>query len=369
MIYLDNAATTRVDTAVLNEMIPYFRSKYGNPNSIHDMGFEAYEAVNIARQRVADSINADKENIIFTSGASEANNTIISSFPLRSLYFGSFEHPSVVKACMKNPRNVVDCSSLRLNRDGSVDVDSVDKLVQGSYALFSIMYVNNETGAVNDLKRIVDICHSRGVLVHSDCSQALGVLPIDVKALNVDFATFSGHKIHAPKGIGAIYAKNPELLKPLVFGGHNQEYGYRAGTENVPYIVAFGKACSMISESKMDNIANARKLLIRELRLRIPDVQLNGTETGFGKIVNVRFPNVSADNLLFLLNQYGVYASKGTSCNNGVESFSPTLLAMGLERNEISECVRFSVSKYTDVKEILNASVIVPNCVKELRHV
>lgn len=372
MIYLDNAATTKVSKEVLKAMLPYLTDVYGNPNSVHPMGQKAYIAVENAREQVSKAIGVKRVGgVFFTSGATEANNIVLHSFPMHRVYCGDFEHPSVVNPVRK-------CSpftpSFKLNRNGCIDVDDLTSKVRGKTSLVSVMLVNNETGAINDVKAIADWCHERGMLVHSDCTQALGVMPIDVEKLGVDFATFSGHKIHSPKGVGALYAKDASLLKPLFFGGNNQELGIRPGTENVPSIVGFGKACEIIHDSGEDLFSMIQNIKVEFNHAlfealsesTLNEYSINGGDAKYGKIINVRFHGIDADRLMLLLSQCGVCVSKGSACRSGKSTVSPTLLAMGLSEKEASECIRFSVSKYTTLGEILKATYILRDCLRAL---
>lgn len=380
MIYLDNAATTRIDGAVLNAMMPYLREYYGNAGSLHYMGRKAYNAIQKARKQVADFIGASPEQIIFTSGGTEANNMIIQNAnaykdficnPIRITSVA--EHDSILNTFAPEPfsRELIEVRS-----NGEVDMlhflNAIDRFKDDS-CLVSIMHTNNELGVENPIDDIGAICRLRGIPFHTDCVQAAGYSKLDVEKFNCDFLTISSHKIHGPKGVGALYIREPEEFIPLIWGGEAQEFGLRGGTENVPGIVGFGEAC----EIAMNNLSENRYIIDRcitvfcsELRYNMLVLGLNGilhTNSDAGKIVNVRFDGVKSESLLMMLDSQGVCVSAGSACNASDGKPSHVLKAIGLSDEEARSSIRVSFSRMNTVEESAKAAGIVANCVKTLK--
>ena len=394
MIYLDNAATTPVYPEVLREMFPYFSILHGNAGSIYGIGRESAKAVQKAREQVSHMFNAKPEQIVFTSGGSEGNNMVF-SYGMRCMLeekekkhvvISQTEHDSVYEAAkhMFKPsgkENIKDdfyTHFVSTNEDGTVDMEDLERILRTDkqVGLVSVMYVNNETGAVNPIKEISGLCHESGALFHTDCVQAAGCHVIDVEDIQCDYATISGHKIHAPKGIGAIYIRNKEIAKPLIYGGAYQEYGLRGGTENVAGIVGLGKACELVNDSIGRNMATVsllKRLFYEEVLVNLDKtlgdiVHINGPGVEEqGKTLNLRIDNVDSETLLLLLDGKGVCISAGSACHSHESSPSRVLTAMGLSDDQARDSVRISFSPDNIVEEVEEAARIFVNAVSALK--
>lgn len=387
-IYLDNAATTRIDAEVLEEMMPYLRANYGNPGTLYSMGREARKAVDKARCQVADFLGCDESQVIFTSGGSEGNNMVIHGL-LRHLadaerthiLSSEGEHDSVRRA-LEAITEPVEWSSVKsefhvdylpIKCGGTVSLEDLSAAIYSTTGLVSIMYVNNELGTVNPVSGIADVCRRHGALFHTDCVQAAGSLPLDVVEIGCDFLTVSSHKIHGPKGVGAIFAKDKELLDPIVCGGRTQEFGKRGGTENVAGIVGFGKACELTNR-------NLRSIDIRTSTMKqvffstLMDgmssgglahiVHVNGEPVMHnGKILNVRFDGVDAETLLLMLDSMGVCVSAGSACHSNAAEPSRVLVAAGLTDQEARSSVRVSFSKMNTQEDVEEAARLMASAV------
>lgn len=376
MIYLDNASTTKIDKRVLDAMLPYLTDKYGNPGNSHSLGREAKEALTKARIQVATMIGAKPENIIFTSGGSEANTMVFRG--MRNFFFdedlygvatSNVEHKSILRAAdaMYNRWDIP------VNQDGIVSLDAV-QMIDNEYddiALVSVMHTNNETGSVNDVKRIAKYCRERGIVFHTDCVQAAGFHKLDVEEIGCDFMSLSSHKIHGPKGVGALYVRDPDFFFPTIYGGDAQEFGLRGGTENVAGIVGFGKACSLVTENISQDHAHMADLCrkLQENLLKIQSshggliAKINGRTDIDKRILNVCFSGVDAETVLILLDSQGIEVSAGAACNNNESIPSYVLKAMGLSDEDAMNSIRISLSRDTSEEEIEYASQIISKCV------
>lgn len=387
-IYLDNAATTKISKGVLDEMMPYLTDNYGNPGTSYRLGREAAKAVALARERVADLICAKPENIIFTSGGSEANSMVFNGVMdylkrvnKKKIIVSKIEHDSVLNAakmCMKHEFHI---DYLSVNSEGVVNLDEVEKLLSNNdVGLLSLMYVNNELGTINPVKRVGEICKKHGVLFHVDCVQALNSIAVDVNDINCDFASISSHKINGAKGVGALYVNNMSDLSPLIHGGEAQEYGVRGGTPNVAGIVGFGKACDealrRLNEG-YSKIFTRKFIFFLELMGRIDDnklkekIKINGvqdltSERAIGDILNVHIDGVDGETLLLMLDAEGIYMSSGAACSNLESHPSHVLLAIGKTEEEAMNSVRISFSPYTRVDEICHAARVFADCVRKI---
>ena len=392
MIYLDNAATTMIAPEVLEAMMPYLTTEYGNAGAIYGFGLKAAAAVRKARKQVADLIGAKPENIIFTSGASEANSMVFYGLKEHlvnsgktNILLSETEHDSVLNAaksmCIKDGFGV---HFLRTESDGTVDyVDLLDKISTKNLGLASVMYVNNEVGSINPVHEIADVCIAKNVLFHTDCTQAVDTMEIDVDEIGCDFLTFSSHKLHGPKGVGVLYVRNKDLLNPIIFGGSVQEFGLRGGTENVAGIVGLGKACELIRLER-DNI---NEKLIRlngkfqDLLLKkVKDVASGITIVPYGdvnfeaifedkqspKIVNFYIEGIDAETLLLMLNARGICVSAGSACCSHESRPSHVLKAMGLSDEQARSSIRVSFSQYNTLEEIDETTTAIAECVKEI---
>lgn len=368
MIYLDNAATTCVDERVLQAMMPWFLGKYGNPGSLHSLGREAKAAVESARAQIAALINCDPEQVVFTSGGSEANNLAIKgSLNWRDgVLLSATEHESIWSATEGESYHR---STIAATSTGKILPYFMQAFSLNDYRLATVMCVNNEVGVINPVKAFAALCHKHGMLFHTDCVQALGSVNVDVKDINCDFASFSSHKIHGPKGVGALYVKKRDTLRSLVSGGADQEFGLRGGTENVAGIVGFGEACRILQEEFEENIAHIKNL--RETFLRgissVNDVSVINAEAT-PKILNLRFEGVDAQTLVLMADAYGVCISAGSACHSHSNEPSRTLLAMRLTEDEARSCIRVSFSADNSIQEVEDAARIIGLCVKTLRY-
>lgn len=356
MIYLDNASTTQIEPAVVEAMIPYLKQSYGNPGSLHKLGTSAKAAVDEAREKVAAMINAEPDQIIFTSGGSESNNMVIKNailpFGKECIACSSVEHDSVLKPVGDSFKGYI----MRVGYDGTVSPHTVSRMLDLEViGLVSVMYVNNETGAVNNIKEIARICRERGVLFHTDCVQAIACKKIDVKELGVDFLSISSHKIHGCKGVGCLYVRDKKLISPLVSGGSVQEYGLRGGTENVPGIVGFGEACFIHSVEGLTDFMIMKEHLCMVLSSLLPEDSFrinSSTANDHGKIVSITFFGVDAQTLVMMLDSKDIFISSGSACTSHETKASHVLTSMGFSDEDAYNTVRISFSKYTTYDDI-----------------
>nr|WP_270258040.1 cysteine desulfurase family protein [Coprococcus catus] len=394
MIYLDNSATTPIHPEVLKAMMPYLKGGYGNAGAVYRIGRESAKAIQKAREQVAQLFNASADQIVFTSGGSEGNNMVF-SYGMRCMLeergkkhvvISQIEHDSVYEAAthMFKPSGKVNIKDdfytqfIHTKSDGTVDVKHLEALLDEdeSIGLVSVMYVNNETGAVNPINHIGEICRDSGILFHTDCVQAAGCHPIDANIIGCDFATISGHKIYAPKGIGAIYIKDKTLARSLIYGGTNQEFGLRGGTENVASIVGLGKACDLICSdfgTQRVTVSLLKRLFYENMtsylkELNLEDrIHVNGASVGdVGKTLNLRVEDIDSETLLLMLDAKGVCISAGSACHSHRSEPSRVLTAMGLSDDEARDSVRISFSSTNTPAEIEEAAAIFSSCIKTL---
>lgn len=386
MIYLDNAATTRIDPEVLDAMMPYLTDEFGNAGSLYSFGRKAADAISTARKQVADCIGAEPEQIIFTSGGTEANNLtfkgLVPYFKENNknhLVTTKIEHDSILNTVKEmNIKLGFDISFLNVTESGILPVgmaEEIRKAINENTGLVSVMYVNNEIGSVNYISKICELAHEKGTLFHTDCVQALGDVEIDVRKIDCDFLSLSSHKIHGAKGVGALYAKNPKLLNPIISGGEEQEFGYRGGTENVAGIVGFGKACELIKKNFAKDtfrVLCLKKLFRYALACRLDKyglckyMHVNGDAFSANKILNIRFDGVDAQTLVLYLDNKGVCVSAGSACRSRESEPSNVLLAIGLTPDEARSSVRISFSHDLSEGEVVKAAKIVADAVKTL---
>lgn len=384
MIYLDNASTTKIDPSVLDAMMPFLTDEYGNPGTIYGLGRRANEAVEKARAQVAKFIGAKPEQIIFTSGGTEANNMVFSSLlsfleqsEKTHVITTSSDHVSVLDSarnlCIKRG---FDLTELQVNHHGCVELGSLKSELRENTGLVSIMYMNNETGSENPVEEIGAMCHERGILFHSDCVQAAGCCKLDVEKMNCDFLSLSSHKIHGPKGVGALYVRDMSLITPMIRGGSAQEFGVRGGTENVAGIVGFGAACELMNE-RLHEIDVHNSMLkqifynVLEENLKAQGLQnvlhVNGDLIiKHGKTINIRFDGVDGETLLLMLDAKGIYVSAGSACHSHESKPSHVLLAMGIDPEDARNSIRVSFSKMNTEAEVKYAAGVIANCVAAL---
>jgi cysteine desulfurase len=370
-IYLDYNATTPIDPAVLEAMLPYLREHFGNPSSTHPLGRTAHEAVESARRQVADLLGAQPDEIVFTGGGSEASNQALKGIVLAKLrgIFGRWardahiitsavEHPATLEPCEFARRLGCRVTVLPVDRHGCVDPAAVRKALDRRTTLVSIMHANNEVGTLQPIREIAALAHERGSLMHTDAAQSTGKLPVDVNELGVDLLSVAGHKLYAPKGVGVLYVRRGIRLEPLVHGA-GQEAGRRAGTENVPYVVALGTACAVARAclpAATDRLRRLRDRLWDRLRSALGEkVVLNGhPDRRLPNTLNVNFVGqVGAD---FLQSVPEIAASTGSACHEGRVTMSPVLQAMGVPPQLGRGAVRLSVGRFTTEEEIDRAA-------------
>ncbi len=375
-VYLDNAATTKLIPEVLNEMLPYMTDIYGNPSSPHYFGQQSAAAVDKARMQVATAIGAEPGEIIFMSGGSEADNTAIRGIAERYSKRGrhiittAVEHHAVLHTCQLLEKQGYEVTYLPVDEYGMVTVDQVREAMRDDTVLVTVMFANNEVGTIMPIAEIGSLCRERGVFFHTDAVQAVGHLPIDVKAMNIDMLSMSAHKFHGPKGVGALYVRKGIIVPALIVGGA-QERNRRAGTENVPGIVGMGKAIELACgdlEDKMAKMAVLRDKLIREIPLRIPEVKLNGHPTKrLPNNVNFSIKYIEGESILLMLDLNGIAASSGSACTSGSLDPSHVLLAMGLTHEIAHGSVRMTLCDETTEEDIDYVLEVLPKVAERLR--
>jgi len=374
-LYFDNNATTQVAQEVLDSMLPYFRDYYGNPSSMHTFGGQVYRRIEEAREQVALLIGAEPDEIIFTSCGTESDNTAIMSAietnpAKKHIITTKVEHPAVLNFCKNLGRKGYRVTYLPVDNKGRLEIESFLRAIDDDLAIVSIMYANNETGVIFPIEKIGHILKERKVVFHTDAVQIVGKLPVNVKDLPVDMLTLSGHKIHAPKGIGALYVRKGTRFYPYIIGGH-QENGRRAGTENVAFIIGLGKACEIAAKSIQKEINFVKKLrdkLEKGLLNNCPDASINGDrENRLPNTSNISFAFVEGEAVLLRLNEYGICASSGSACTSGSLEPSHVLRAMGVRNTAIHGSVRFSLSRYNQEEEVNKVIEVMPGIIKDLR--
>ena len=375
-IYLDYAATTPIQSEVVKAMLPYFMDAFGNPSSIYSYGQEAKEAIEEVRVKVATLINALDEEIIFTSGGTEANN-----FALKGVAFAnesrgnhiitsSIEHHTVIETCKFLERQGFSLTYLPVDEYGFVAPDGVKRAITNKTILISVMHANNEIGSIEPIIEIGKIAKETGICFHTDAVQTVGHIPVDVNELGVDLLSMSAHKLYGPKGVGALYVRRGTKLTPFMHGGE-QEKRRRAGTENVPGIVGFGKAVELAQREmseETERLTCLRDQFIKGLLERIDHVRLNGhTIMRLPNNVNVSVDYVEGESILLNLDLHGICASTGSACSSSSLEPSHILLAMGLSYEQARGSLRFSLGRWTTEEEIERVLNVLPNVVAKLR--
>ncbi len=376
MIYLDNAASTQISGDVLDSMLPYLREQFGNPSSIHRYGRLAQKAISKARKQVAELINADPSEILFTSGGTESNNTslygIVKKNPGSRIITSLIEHDAILEPCKNLEKEGFDVVYLPVNNLGMVDPPSLEKALNENTSLVSIMFGNNEVGTIEPISELAKICKEKQIPFHTDAVQAIGKISIDVKELGLDLLSMSSHKINGPKGIGALYVKKGISIDPIIFGG-GQEKGLRSGTENVANIVGFGKACELARKNLVTNISKMKELrdyLSKKILKEIPCVTLNGhPEKRLPNNVHLTFLGVNGEDLLIKLDENGIAASTGSACSVQIQKASHVLQAMGFSHEQITGSLRLTVGISNTMEEMDETVKILKHVVEELRAV
>jgi len=376
-VYVDNNATTKVAPEVLESMLPYLSELYGNPSSMHSFGGQVEKKVTEAREKVADFLGADPSEIVFTSCGTESDNAAIrgtlDSYPEnRHLVASRVEHPAVKNVCTYLSRKGFRITELSVNREGQLDLDELRNSIGDETALVSIMYANNETGVIFPIEEIGRIVKEKGIPFHTDAVQAAGKIPLNMKKSTIDMLSLSGHKIHAPKGIGVLYVRKGTKFSPFMIGGH-QERGRRGGTENVPYIIGLGTACELAKkhlEEENTRIRALRDYLEKELLKRIPNALVNGDrDHRLPNTLSVSFEYVEGESILMLLSHLGICASSGSACTSGSLEPSHVLRAMGVPFTAAHGSVRFSLSVYNTKEEMGYIVEHLPPIIERLRDI
>ena len=384
VIYFDNNATTCVLPEVLQEMMPYFCERYGNPSSIHRFGGEVAADIEKARCRVADLLGAtfrDRDGIateiIFTSCGTESDNAAINSAVAanperRKIVTSAVEHPAAL-SCLKNhERNGIEIVKIPVDGCGRLDMDALKKEVDENTALVTVMWANNETGTIFPIKECAEIAHSKGALFHTDAVQAAGKVRIDVEDTGVDFLSISGHKLHAPKGVGALYVRRKTRFMPTILGGH-QEKSRRGGTENVTSIIGLGKACELALlnlENEQKLLSEMRDALEKRITSEIPCVKVNGDlQNRLPNTSSISFESIEGESILMFLDMHGICASSGSACTTGSLEPSHVLRAMNIPYTSAHGTIRFSLSRFNTMEEINFAADILPPVIARLREI
>jgi len=376
-VYLDNNATTPLDPGVYDSMLPYLREDFGNPSSSYSLGFRAKKAIQHARTQVATLIGAQSREILFTSGGSEANSTILMGVPLQRRTSGGhiittlIEHPAILNACeFLQERFGYTITYLAPDAHGVVDPEDVRRALRPETVLVTVMMINNEVGSIQPIREIGEICREQGIHFHCDAVQAIGKIEVDVNELLVDSLSASAHKLGGPKGVGALYVKTGVDYLPLIHGG-GQETGMRSGTENVAGIVGFGMAAELAGERLPDVQARMevlRDLFLRELAARLDQWTWNGSaQACYPSTLNLSFEGIRGEALQAMLNQMQVYVSIGSACSSTSTKLSHVLQAMGKSVEEIRSAIRFSIGFQTTEEDILHALDVLTGLVERLR--
>lgn len=372
-IYFDYAATTPVAPEVLKAMKPYFTKKYGNPSSLHTPGQKAAEAMENAREQVGKVINAEPDEIVFTSCATESNNMVLKGI-LKSgdhLIISSIEHPCIMNAAKYLEKLGVEVTRLKVDKEGFANPKDVEKTIKKNTKLVSVMHANNIIGTIQPIAEIGKICRKYGVLYHTDAVQSYSMLPIDVKKMHIDLLTVSAHKIYGPKGVGCLYIRKGVRLEALIHGG-GQERGFRSGTENVPGIVGFGKAAEtglkhMRTESK--RLSKLRDCLIDAV-LEIPESSLTGPrKKRLPNNAHFTFKYIEGEALVLRLNEKGIYASTGSACSSKSLEPSHVLLAIGMKPEDAHGSLRLTLGRWTKKEDIDYVIEELPKAVENLRKI
>jgi len=360
LVYLDNNATTKVDHAVVEAMMKYFTEDYGNPSSIYTHGQRAREAVENARKRVAKILNCEQRDVFFTGSGTESDNIAIKGVARKyknkgnHIITSSIEHHAVLKSVEYLAKEGFIYDIVKVNEDGIIDIDHLKSLIKPETILISVMYANNETGAIQPIEDIGKIAKEKGIYFHTDAVQGVGKLTLDVKKLNVDMLSLSGHKFHAPKGVGILYKRTGINPIPLFHGGHH-ELNVRPSTENVPYIVGIAEALNIAYrdiEKHRERQMKLKERLKKGLIKNIDNILLNTPEKSVFNTLNVSFIGIEGESILFTLDESGIAISTGSACTSGSLEPSHVIKAMGRNHATCHGSVRFSLSKYTTEEEI-----------------
>ncbi len=375
VIYMDNNATTKVAPEVVEEMTPYLSEFYGNPSSMHTFGGQVGRKIRQARERVALLLGCLPEEIVFTSCGTESDNTAIKGVlsaakNRRKIITTRVEHPAVLSTCRDLEHHGYTVVELAVDKNGRLDLNELQDALDDDTAVVSIMYANNETGTVFEIEQISSMAKSKGIVFHTDAVQAVGKISLNLAQSSIDLLSISGHKLHAPKGVGVLYVRKGTRISPFMLGGH-QESGRRGGTENVASIIALGKACELAAasiEEENDRIRKLRDKLEKTICATCPDAMINGdTEHRLPNTLNVSFEYIEGESILLLLDKFGICASSGSACTSGSLEPSHVLRAMGVPFTAAHGSIRFSLSRYSTEEEVDFVAEKMPPIVNKLR--
>jgi cysteine desulfurase len=375
IIYLDNNSSTRMDPEVLEEMMPFLTSRYGNPSGSHRFGAQVKQALNLAHERVAALLGCQPNEVIFTSGGTESDNTALHSAlqmspDRRHIVTTSVEHNAVLNCCEALVRRGCSTTIVPVDEQGHLDLEELEQAIRPETAVVSVMWANNETGVIHPLQEVARICRSKGVFIHTDAVQAVGKMPIDLEVLPLHFLSLSGHKLHASKGVGALYVNRKARFQPLIVGGP-QEGGRRAGTDNVASVVGLGKAAELTQATMEEETSRIRAMRDRfenTLQDALEKVEVNGDPAmRLPNTSNLAFLGVDAQAILLKLDQEGVCCSLGSSCTTGAIEPSHVLRAMHMPTERARSSLRFSFGRYNTEAELDKVLEIIPRVVRKLR--
>jgi cysteine desulfurase len=374
-IYFDNNATTKVADEVLREIRPLFCELYGNPSSMHTFGGQIGRKIKKAREQVAALLGCDPAEVIFTSGGTESDNAAIKGAIAaapnkRKVVTTRVEHPAVLAVCRDLENLGYTVVELAVDKQGRLDLAELEAQIDDNTALVTIMYANNETGTIFPVEKIARLVTDKGVIFHTDAVQAVGKIPLDLSKSRIDLLSLSGHKLHAPKGVGVLYVRKGTRLSPFMLGGH-QESGRRAGTENVPGIAGLGKACELAAENiELENtrVKKLRDKLEKAILESCPDCRINGDpKNRLPNTTNISFEYIEGEAILLMLDRFGICASSGSACTSGSLEPSHVLRAMGVPFTAAHGSIRFSLSRYNTEHEIDFTVEKMPQIVNHLR--
>jgi cysteine desulfurase len=375
MIYLDNNSTTQIDPEVLEEMLPFLREQYGNPSSAYSFGRQVAKAIQQARERLAELLGCEPSEIVFTSCGTESDNTAIQSALLldldrKHIVTSKVEHSAILRHAETLARRGYEVTWLDVDEEGLIDLKALEEAVRQDTAIVSLMWTNNETGVLFPIAEAAEICRSKGTLFHTDAIQAVGKIAIDVSKIPINFLALSGHKLHAPKGVAALYVNRKSRFNPFIIGG-SQENQHRAGTENAASIVALGKAAELTAKALQEEQTRVKALRDRfeeGLLQAISGSQINGHRIQrVSNTSNIAIEGVDSEGILMLLDQEGICCSAGSACTAGSLEPSHVLKAMGFSNDHARGSLRFSFSRFNSEAEVDQALKIVPAVVEKLR--
>jgi cysteine desulfurase len=374
-VYMDNNATSRVADEVIEEMMPYFGELYGNPSSMHSFGGQVGKKTRQARERVANLIGCEADEVIFTSCGTESDNaairgTLAMAGNKRKIITTRVEHPAVLSTCRELEHHGYMIVEIGVDKNGRLNMDELKHSIDDETAIVTVMYANNETGTVFPIDEIAEIAKSKGAIFHTDAVQAVGKIPLNLAGSNIDLLSLSGHKLHAPKGVGVLYVRKGTRLAPFMLGGH-QEQGRRGGTENVAGIIGLGKACELAGEEIADENTRVKALrdsLEEKILKSCVDSMVNGdVENRLPNTTNISFEYIEGESILLHLDQFGICASSGSACTSGSLEPSHVLRAMGVPFTAAHGSIRFSLSRYNTQEEVDFVADKLPEIVSKLR--